>query len=61
MLDRIHETAKLRPGQKAMYGEFPATVIRLYADGPCEGGRMYEVRLPGGAGCVCGSDLVPVR
>ena len=60
-MNRINETAKLVPGQKVTYGEFPATVISLYDDGPVEGARMYDVRVPGGPVCVCGSDLIPVR
>lgn len=58
-MNRINETTKLIAGQKVTYGEFPATVLHLYDDGPCEGGRMYEVRVPGGEICVCGSDLIP--
>lgn len=59
MTKRTHETTKLSPGQKIITSGFPGTVLRLYADAPCEGGRMYEVRLPGGIACVCGSDLIP--
>ena len=59
-MNRIHETSKLAVGQKVTYGEFPGTVTKLYDDGPYEGARMYEVRLPGGVACVCGSDLIPV-
>lgn len=54
-------TEKLQPGQKVTMSGFAGRVIRLYLDGPCEGGRMYEVRLPGGVGCYCGSDLIPVE
>lgn len=60
MTNRINETARLQPGQKVTYSGFPATVMELYADGLCEGGRMYNVRVPGGPVCVCGSDLIPV-
>lgn len=56
-MNRINETTRLQPGQRITYSGFPGTVIRLYADGATEGGRMYEVRLPGGVACVCGSDL----
>jgi hypothetical protein len=59
-MNRINEKAKLQPGQKVTYSGFPGTVTELYDDGPCEGGRMYNVRLGAGAVCVCGSDLIPV-
>jgi hypothetical protein len=52
---------KLQPGQKVTMAGFPGRVIALYSDGPCEGGRMYEVRMPSGVGCYCGSDLIPVE
>lgn len=57
--NRGAETGKLEPGQLVWMGEFPGKVVRLYSDGPVEGARMYEVRLPGGVGCYCGSDLTP--
>lgn len=38
-------------GQKVMYGEFEATVIRHYHEG------MWEIRLPGGGACVSGASL----
>lgn len=60
MTNRIHETSKLTAGQKVTYSGFPGRVVELYADGPCEGGRMYNVRLNNGLVCVCGSDLIPV-
>jgi hypothetical protein len=53
-------SARLLPGDKVTMAGYPGTVVRLYADGPCEAGRMYEVRLPGGLGCYCGTDLVLV-
>lgn len=56
---RVTESSRLSPGQRIWYGEFPGTVSRLYSDGETEGARMYEVRLPGGLGCVAGSDLTP--
>lgn len=60
MIERTHETSRLNPGQNVSMAGFLGTVVRLYSDGPCEGGRMYEVRLPGGLGCFCGSDLIPL-
>lgn len=59
LANRRNEVSKLSPGQKVTMAGFAGTVVRLYADGECEGGRMYEVRLPGGLGCYCGSDLLP--
>jgi hypothetical protein len=59
-MKRTYETTKLVPGQKITSSGFPGTVIRLYDDGPYEGARMYEIRLPGGPACVCGSDIIPV-
>ena len=56
---RRYETARLQEGQAISYSGFAGTVSRLYSDGSCEGARMYEVRLPGGTACVCGSDLIP--
>lgn len=58
-MTRTFETSKLTTGQKVTYAGFSGRVVSLYADGPCEGGRMYEVRLSSGMVCVCGSDLVP--
>lgn len=58
--NRIYEAARLAKGQRVTYSGFPGTVMELYADGPCEGGRMYNVRLASGLVCVCGSDLIPV-
>lgn len=61
MIKRTNETTKLIVGQKVAYGEFKGTVVRLYSDdGATEACRMYEVRLPGGVGCYCGADLIPV-
>ena len=60
-MKRIYETSKLQTGQKVIYSGFDGTVSRLYSDGEYEGARMYEVRLPGGLACVCGSDLIPVQ
>lgn len=60
MNKRTNDTARLAPGQRVTYSEFTGTVVRLYSDGPCEGARMYEVRLPGGLACVCGADLLPI-
>jgi hypothetical protein len=57
---RYHETERLRPGQRITYSGFAGAVIRLYDDGPIEAARMYEVRLPGGVACVCGSELLPL-
>lgn len=59
-MKRLKETTRLAPGQQVTYSGFPGTVMELYADGPCEGGRMYNVRLRAGLVCVCGSDLYPV-
>jgi hypothetical protein len=59
MSKRTHETARLTPGQRVTYSGFPGAVVRLYADGPCEGARMYEVRLQSGTVCVTGADLIP--
>lgn len=50
----------LKPGQRVTSSGFVGAVVRLYSDGPTESARMYEVRLPGGLVCVCGSDLVPL-
>ncbi len=58
---RTHETTRLQPGQKVVTSGFSGTVIDLYDDGDVEGARMYNVRLPGGTACVCGSDLMPVE
>lgn len=41
----------LKQGTAVMYGEFPGTIVRHYSGG------MYEVRLPGGVGCVDAADL----
>lgn len=57
--DRIKETTRLNIGQRITYSGFHGSVLTLYSDGDCEGARMYEVRLPGGIACVCGSDLIP--
>jgi hypothetical protein len=59
MTKRTYETAKLTPGQKITSSGFPGSVVRLYSDGEVEGARMYEIRLPGGIACVCGSDIIP--
>lgn len=59
MTDRSNETARLVPGQRITSSGFPGTVVRLYSDGPCEGARMYEIRLPGGLTAVCGAHIVP--
>lgn len=55
-----NETSRLVKGQRVTYSGFPGTVLDLYIDGDCEGGRMYNVRLGSGPVCVCGSDLIPV-
>lgn len=59
MMRRMYETERLKPGQTITTSGYEGTVLRLYIDGPCEGSRMYDVRLPGGTACVCGSDLEP--
>lgn len=59
MTNRMHETTKYIRGDKIITSGFEGTVMRLYIDGPYEGARMYDVRLPGGVACVCGSDLQP--
>ena len=52
----------LKPGQRVLSSGFVGIVVRLYSeDGPRESARMYEVRLPGGLVCICGSDLVPIN
>ena len=56
-MTRSTETERLEVGQSVFMGEFPGRVVDLYSDGDCEAARMYNVRLPGGLACVCGSDL----
>lgn len=58
-MNRTNETTRYSNGDKVTYSGFPGTIVRLYEDGPIEGARMYEVRLPGGVACVCGSDILP--
>ena len=60
MKNRIKVTKRLRPGQRIMTSGYEGVVTSLYSDGPNEGSRMYEVRLPGGPAAICGSDLEPV-
>ena len=43
-----------KQGQRVMYGEFAASIVRHYYEG------MWEIRLPGGVACVSGSHLVTV-
>ncbi len=43
--------AHFQTGQKVVYGEFQATIIRHYYHG------MWEIRVPGGMACVSGADL----
>jgi len=57
--DRRWEKGCLHTGQRITYAGFSGTVARLYADGPYESARMYEIHLPGGIACVCGSDITP--
>lgn len=58
-IDRINETRKFKTGDRVTCSGFKGIVYRLYIDGDREGARMYEVRVPGGMTCVCGSDLFP--
>ncbi|HYH02013.1 MAG TPA: hypothetical protein VEC37_02850 [Bacillota bacterium] len=55
-----NKKTRLIPGQCVTMAGYPGTVKRLYADGPTERARMYEVQLASGLICVCGADLEAV-
>jgi hypothetical protein len=43
-----------KQGDKVFCNGFNGTIVREYSQG------MYEVRLPGGLGCIDSSDIIPV-
>lgn len=60
-MKRSNEKSRLSVGQRITTSGFEGTVTRLYSDGETEAARMYEVRLPGGHACICGSDMQPIE